>query len=152
MLKQINIGGALRPIHFGLWALAAITEALKLDETKVLEGIFVTKLTDQITITRIGLIEGAKKLARHYGTPVEKSMLALDDETVADWLDADPEALDGATSVYFEQCFGKKLEAILAEMEKLPDLQKETDNLKNAWEKVTQTASQLPSLDFKKLG
>lgn len=151
MLKQINIGGELRPIHFGLWALSQISEELNLDQTKLLEGIFVTKLADQITIVRIGLVEGAKKLARHYGVKVTPEILNLNNETVADWLDANPDALDGATSIYFEQCFGKKVEVLLAEMEKNKELKPAADNLKNAWERVTQTASQLPSLDLPKL-
>lgn len=150
MLKQINIGGELRPIHFGIWALSQISEALNIDQSKILEGMFVTKLADQITIIRIGLIEGAKKIARHYGVKLSPEILSLDNETVADWLDADPEALDGATSLYFEQCFGKKLEVLLAEMEKHEETKPAADNLKNAWERVTKTASQLPSLDLPK--
>lgn len=150
MLKQIKIGGEMRPINFGLWALSEISEALHLDQSKILEGMFVTKLADQITIVRIGLVEGAKKLARHFGVKPSQEILNLDDETLADWLDADPEALDGATSLYFEQCFGKKVEVLLAEMDKVEEMKPAADNLKNAWEKVTKTASQLPSLDLPK--
>jgi len=150
MLRQIEIGGVLRPIHFGLWALKTIAQELGIDQSKILGGLFVTEIEQQIAILRIGLQEGEKKHMREYGIVAPLQTLQLTDEDVASWLDDRPAALDEGVSLYFEQAYGEKLEAVLEKMEKVPELAAETENLKNAWAKVKQITGQLPSLASKK--
>jgi len=150
MLRQIEIGGFLRPIHFGLWALKTIAQELGIDQSKILGGLFVTEIEQQIAILRIGLQEGEKKYMREYRIVAPLQTLQLTDEDVAAWLDDRPAALDEGVSLYFEQAYGEKLEAVLEKMEKVPELAAETENLKNAWAKVKQITGQLPSLASKK--
>lgn len=146
-MKLIEIGGKHRPIHFGFWALKTISEELKIDQSDILGGMLVTDLGKQITIIRIGLDQGNKEAARSYHQPLDPQIHNLGDEDLAAWLDQRPEALEEGIALYIEQAFGKKIQALIAELEKNPTTTAVADNLKNALSKIR---SQLPSTDLPK--
>jgi hypothetical protein len=161
MLYQIKLGGQDRPIHFGLWALKTISETLKLDPSQILGGLLVTDLAQQITIARIGLVEGAKKKARYFNATLDPWASSLTDETLTDYLDENEQALEDAFNIYCMQGFGKNIAAIHAELEKQAAAAKDPkekaaktealETSKNAWAKLTERTSRLASIELPKL-
>lgn len=81
MIKEINIGGKLRPVSYGFNALAMFQSMTGLTLTE-LNGIDSSKmtLTAMIQFAYCGLKDGARKAKQEFNYSTED---------VADWLDDD---------------------------------------------------------------
>lgn len=119
MLYTITISQNSYPVQFGIWGLKRITEELNINTVNLIEAINITAINDQIKLARIGLQEGQKYAARNFNSPIDSQIMNIDDEGVAYLLESDPEVLEKIYSIYVEQCYGKKLETLVAEAEKV---------------------------------
>lgn len=133
-MYNINISGKTYPVHFGTWAYKLIVEALNIDERNFLSGLDIVSMQEQLVVARIGLVEGAKYAARNYNQPIPEEIQQLDDERTAAMLDESPEALEQILSIYVEQTYGKKTDALIKELETRDS--NTADQLKNAMRKV----------------
>jgi hypothetical protein len=109
MLKQINIGGKMRPIHFGYAAkrrldpiILSLSQRLmaanddNLDPTQL--GITMyTDLEFQIQLLKIGLEEGQRVASKAL------TIEGIDETEILDWLDENPEAILEAITIYSDQ-------------------------------------------------
>lgn len=110
MLKQINIGGALRPIHFGYGAKRRLDPLIREISIKLMEQnggnldstqLGMTMYTDlefQIQLLKAGLEEGQRVS--------EKALTVrqpIDETEILDWLDERPEAVLEAITIYSDQ-------------------------------------------------
>lgn len=133
-MYNINISGKTYPVHFGTWAYKLIVEALNIDERNFLSGLDIVAMQEQLVVARIGLVEGAKYAARNYNQPIPEEIQQLDDERTAAMLDESPEALEQILSIYVEQTYGKKTDALIKELETRDS--NTAEQLKNAMRKV----------------
>jgi hypothetical protein len=133
-MYNINISGKTYPVHFGTWAYKLIVEALNIDERNFLSGLDIVAMQEQLVVARIGLVEGAKYAARNYNQPIPEEIMQLDDERTAAMLDESPEALEQILSIYVEQTYGKKTDALIKELETRDS--NTAEQLKNAMRKV----------------
>lgn len=145
LLKTVKIGEQEFPVHFGINALAQISDVLGIDFSNFIAAISTTGLSQQLQIATIGLNEGQR--ISGIANPQKFTTQIL-----GDLLDSDPEALDSIISVYFFNTFGKSVDAFFEEMKGKKDegAKNQAKALKNAWEKVTKKASQLPSQEYRK--
>lgn len=109
MLKTILIGGEQRPILFGFNAKRRLDPILRETAKKMAEEnggqisqeqlgtLIYTDADTQITLIKIGLEEG-RRFADNAKIPTD-----IHETTIADWLDARPEAINEAIEVYTEQ-------------------------------------------------
>jgi hypothetical protein len=128
MRYTINIKGRRLPVHFGIWGLKRISEELSINTTNLLEAINVTAIGDQINLAKIGLQEGQKFSARNFNTAIDEEVMTLDEEGMAALLDEDPDVLEKIYAVYVEQCYGKKLQQLIDEADKVD--KEAADNLR----------------------
>lgn len=133
-MYNINISGKTYPVHFGTWAYKLIVEALNIDERNFLSGLDIVSMQEQLVVARIGLLEGAKYAARNYSQAIPEEIQQLDDERTAAMLDESPEALEQILSIYVEQTYGKKTDALIKELETRDS--NTAEQLKNAMRKV----------------
>ena len=142
-MYNINISGKTYPVHFGTWAYKLIVEALNIDERNFLSGLDIVAMQEQLVVARIGLVEGAKYAARNYNQPIPEEIMQLDDERTAAMLDESPEALEQILSIYVEQTYGKKTDALIKELETRDS--NTAEQLKNAMRKVRAVIASLSS-------
>lgn len=137
-LQTIQIGGKERPVHFGHWALKTLCEILRIEYAELVTGTALLSLDRQLTAAVVGLQEGARLANRSNGNHLTDEP-PIDEMTVADWLDEDPDGLENIMGIYFEQVYGRAVERL-----EKTGKQKEADILKNALAEVRK-ASPSPS-------
>lgn len=141
MTQTVKIGGQDRPVHFGHWAMKRLCEIFRIEYGELISGTALLSIDRQLTAAVIGLQEGAR-LVNVNNNLSEKQ--PIDEMTVADWLDEDPEALDSIMSIYFEQVYGRAVKKLEKAGKK-----KEAAVIKNALAEVRK-ASHSPSSESDK--
>lgn len=131
-LQHAQIGGSLRPVHFGHWALKTICESLRIEYAELIGGAWLTHPEKQFTVVLVGLQEGAR-LAASSGAKsnLNNFKQPVDEMTIADWCDDEPDALDDILKIFAESVYGKVIE----KLEKAGQTEA-AETLKNALGKV----------------
>ena len=130
-ISTVKIGGDDRPVHFGHWALKTICEILRIEYAELLAGTWLANPERQFTVALVGLQEGARLAVRSNGATFKNFKQPVDEMTIADWCDEDPDALDDILKVYFESVYGRAIR----NLEKAGQTEA-ADTLKNALAKV----------------
>lgn len=104
MLKQIEIGGQMRPIQFGYSAKRRLDPIIKSMASKI-EGDHIARFaqlaTDaefQIRLLKIGLEEGDRISAKKLDVQTHFA-----ENQICDWVDERPEAVFEAIQIYTDQ-------------------------------------------------
>jgi len=142
-LKHINIGGMDYPVHFGMAALMEISQELGSEADNFLASLQTTNLKDRLQIAYTGLCHGCRIGQKN----APENLGAF-----CDLLDENPEALEDIIATYYLQTFGKTVEKLLAEAEKLEneEVNAATEQLKNVWPVLTEKASKLASVEYRR--
>lgn len=142
-LKHVIIGGNHYPIHFGMAAIMDISEAIGVESDNIFEAFNIRSAAQRLQLAYIGMKHGA----RIAGTECPQELPAF-----CDLLDQNPDALDEIIGCYFLQTYGKKMEALIAEAEKIANEEVDAalDNLKNVWPVLIGKASKLASAEYRK--
>jgi len=93
--NNIEIGGEKRPVYFGFRALAVLAQSVKIQYHQITSTEFLSDLSNQVLLIKVGLEEGARRNA-------ESSSIEIEINTIYDWLDDRPQALDEILGVFTE--------------------------------------------------
>lgn len=142
-LKVVEIAGKQYPIHFGMAALLEIAETTGIDPDNLLSSLQIRSAKDRLNLAYIGMKEGCRIAEKDAPSTFLK---------FCDLLDQNPDALEEIVGLYYLQTFGKKVDALIEEAEKIEDegVKEAVDNIKNVWPILTQKASTLVSDDYTK--
>ena len=152
-LIHIKIGDESHPLHFGMAALLEISQKLGAQPDNLFSALDLNSHEQRLQLVQIGLKHGARKKARSNGNQFDdKQAIYTDLFELSDLFDPRPEAFEEAIGYYYLQTYGKKMDVLIEESKKIEDekVQAEFQNLKNAWEILTDKAKASVSADSTK--